>query len=371
LYRIHDYQTFTLGYQPPDVVNNGDILTDLFASTLPWTIALHPKQTFAKALHFVQETLNQLQQKQSYLTDVCYRYPSLQEKVGMHPWPCVVRFATDETVPVLAEDHPFILTLYSQQTRYQLTIRWPQSQVVEGKALLARMHGHIEQLCQAVLVNPQQTLAYLDVLTPTEKAQLLDWGQGSEPKDAPYLKQTIAQLFAEQVAQTPEATALLYQGEHISYAALNHFANQLAHDLQTQGLTPQTAVGIYLHRCPQAIVAMLAIVKLGAYYVPIDPDYPVQRVKFMLADAEIKIVLTRTELQEKIKAIALPLETIAWVVVDKHMMVADTAIADIIYPGNAEDIAYLIYTSGTTGQPKGVLVPHRGISRLVKGRECR
>ncbi|ABA24430.1 Amino acid adenylation [Trichormus variabilis ATCC 29413] len=174
--------------------------------------------------------------------------------------------------------------------------------------------------------------------------------------------QCIHQLFEEQVERTPDAVAVVFGKQHLTYQQLNHRANQLAQYLRTLGIGAEMLVGICLERSPEMIIGLLAILKAGGAYVPLDAGYPQERLAFMLVDTQIPVLLTQKELVKKLpnhEARVICLDT-DWEIINQHTPENQNI---SITPDN---LAYVMYTSGSTGQPKGVSVVHRGVVRLVK-----
>ena len=169
---------------------------------------------------------------------------------------------------------------------------------------------------------------------------------------------SIPELFAAQVARTPEAVAVTFQGHSMTYRELDDAANRLAHFLVGQGVGPGQCVGLLLERSAQAIVAILAVLKTGAAYLPIDPGLPDARIAFTLADAAPMVAITTADLQSRLDVYDLLL-----IDVDEPRIAAQPGTA--LPAPAAEHIAYLIYTSGTTGVPKGVAVSHQNVTQLL------
>lgn len=217
---------------------------------------------------------------------------------------------------------------------------------------------HFLQLVDAFLRDQRQSIDAPCLLSAEEKKLLLVTLNETEASRAPA---TIVQLFESQVEGTPEAVAVEFEGNRLSYRELNERANQLAHYLRGMGVRPDTLVGVAMERSLEMVVALYGILKAGGAYVPIDPEYPRERVAFMLQDANVAVLLTQGRL-----AGLLPSHNGRVVCVDGEW--ERIACQDVANPaGKAEPnhLAYMIYTSGSTGRPKGAMNTHRGISNRL------
>ncbi|MCG8616548.1 MAG: amino acid adenylation domain-containing protein [Desulfobacterales bacterium] len=231
---------------------------------------------------------------------------------------------------------------------------------------IARMAGHFQALLKGLLSNPDQPIARTPMLGREEHRQLLSWGTPAvpAPDTAPDTVRTIIHRFEHQAARTPGRVALICDGPHkgqMTYGQLNRSANRLARHLKNTGIRKTALVGICLERSPELLVGLLAVLKSGAAYVPIDPETPPARLKFILKDSGVSLLLSQTHLQN---GIHFP---------EKQVMCLDR-IGDTIKelspenPGNdisPDQPAYAIYTSGSTGKPKGVMIPHRALYNLM------
>ncbi|WP_328359235.1 amino acid adenylation domain-containing protein [Mycobacterium sp. NBC_00419] len=216
----------------------------------------------------------------------------------------------------------------------------------------------LERVLVAMTADPARRLSSIDVRDSEEIARLDDWGNRralAAPVDRPV---SIADLFDAQVAQTPDAMAVSGEGAALSYSELDAAATRLAHVLVDRGVGPGQRVALLLPRTVQAVVAMVAVVKTGATYVPIDPAVPAARMNFVLDDSAPIAAVTITELTDRLAG--------------RDLSVVDLDVVDTTSTGAAalpgprpDDIAYIIYTSGTTGTPKGVAIPHRNVTRLL------
>ncbi|HEY9809671.1 MAG TPA: amino acid adenylation domain-containing protein [Halomicronema sp.] len=226
-------------------------------------------------------------------------------------------------------------------------------------ATIKRMCGHFQVLLEAIVANPQQPVSQLPLLTERERHQLLvEWNDTAAyyPHD-----KCIHQLFEEQVERTPDAIAVVFKSEKLTYCQLNNRANQLAHYLQKLGVGPEVLVGICVERSFEMIVGLLGILKAGGAYVPIDPTYPSERIAYMLKDTQLPVLLTQKKLVASLpehqgQIICLDSD---WEKISKQ---SELSPISRVQPTN---LAYIIYTSGSTGKPKGVQVCHRGLCNLA------
>ena len=220
---------------------------------------------------------------------------------------------------------------------------------------VARMIGHFQTLLEGAVSDPDRRLSELPLLTLAERRQLLfEWND----TDADYPRELCAhQLFEAQVQKTPDSPALVFEGDTLSYRQLNEHANQLAHYLRRRGAGPESLVAIYAERSFEMVAAILAVLKAGAAYVPLDPSYPEEMTAFMLEDAQASLLLTQQRLLPRLphpRAGTICLDT-EWNQIARENATNPENLA------TPDNLAYLIYTSGSTGKPKGAMIPHRGL----------
>ncbi|MCB0210183.1 MAG: amino acid adenylation domain-containing protein, partial [Anaerolineae bacterium] len=235
------------------------------------------------------------------------------------------------------------------------------------EATIKRLIGHYQTLLAGMIGDPQQTVYELPLLTEAEHHQLLVEWNGRQTKFPHPQDQCIHQLFERQVEQTPEALAVVFEGETtgrkaLTYRQLNQRANQLAHYLQAAGVGPGSRVGLCLERSLEMVIGLLGTLKAGAAYIPLDPAYPENRLKLMIDDSQLAVLLTQSQV------VTPTLPPSVQVIRLDHSEANPQA-----YPNHnptsgvsGDDWIYVIYTSGSTGQPKGAGVYHRGFTNLVQ-----
>ncbi|QLE48410.1 amino acid adenylation domain-containing protein [Nostoc sp. C057] len=262
---------------------------------------------------------------------------------------------TVSDLPIESAIAKFDLTLSMENTSTGLVGGWEYNIDLFDSNTIERITGHFVTLLEAIVANPQERISQLSMLTASEQQQLLvEWNDTSV--DYPQDK-CIHQLFEEQVERTPDAVAVVFENQQLTYHELNCRANQLAHYLQSLGVSADVLVGICVERSLEMVVGLLGILKAGGAYVPLDPEYPQDRLSFMLADAQVSVLLTQQHLVEK-----LPEHQARVVHLDKDWVaIAKSSQENPIAQVQASNIAYVIFTSGSTGQPKGVILSHSNL----------
>ncbi len=243
----------------------------------------------------------------------------------------------------------------------QLTFRLKFERQRFDLDIVTRLLRHLQTLLTSIAANPSQPIADLPLLSQAEQQQIHRWNQTQT--DCPQI--CLHQLLEAQFRLVPDAVAVVFEQQYLTYAQLNSRANQLARYLQSSGVQPEAPVGIYLDRSLDLAIAILAVLKAGATYVPLDPSYPVERLKFMLSDAQIQQVLSHSSLDPAIASDAqAPVEMIALDCLWGE--ISNWPSSNLDLPVLLDQSAYILYTSGSTGRPKGVINSHRGlVNRLI------
>nr|WP_257791069.1 non-ribosomal peptide synthetase [Paenibacillus polymyxa] len=265
---------------------------------------------------------------------------------------------------------PFTISnvVATEQTNYDLNvavmpgegikIRFMYNTLCFDRKGIERLYGHFTRLLEQISLNPNVRVEELELVTAAEKQQIT--AAFNDTACAFPSKQTIHQLFEDQVECTPDQVALVFGNQSLTYRELNERANSLARMLQAQGVGPDKLVGLMVQRSVEMIVGLLAVLKAGGAYVPIDPEFPSSRIEYMLEDSEAAVLLTRRELAEEhhCHANTLFLE-------DAALYQGESSNLETI--ARSEHLAYVIYTSGSTGNPKGVMLQHRSVLNFITG----
>jgi surfactin family lipopeptide synthetase A len=253
----------------------------------------------------------------------------------------------------------FDLTLQMEETPQGLTGELIYNRDLFDRDTIARMSEHFQILLAGIMANPHQKIDRLPLISAAEQQQLtVDWNRThvDYPQD-----RCIHELFVDQVKRTPDAIAVQFEDRQLTYQELDDRSNQLAQYLTTLGVKPEVLVGICVERSIEMIVGLLGILKAGGAYVPLDPAYPADRLSFMLADAEVGVLLTQAKLLPDLPDYNPPIVCLDadWETIDRQ---PTTPVNSGVKP---QHLAYVIYTSGSTGKPKGVLVAHQGLCNLA------
>jgi amino acid adenylation domain-containing protein/thioester reductase-like protein len=355
----------TVSGRPPAVAGV-ESMVGLFINTLPVRVRCAPGTSFA-------QVLTTLQKRQGALLDHHHcSLSAIQRATGLKKlFDTVVVFQSYPVDRAKAADaattagiaitglRPFAgthypLTLMARTDPYLgLSLQYQPSAL--DRATADHIAARLPDVLRLVLTAPDTLVALVDVLAPADRDHFL---RGLHDTAAPAPSATLPQLFERQAAATPDATALVCDGAALSYAEVNTRANRLARELAARGAGPQTMVAISLPRSPDLIVALLAVLKAGAAYLPIDPKYPSTRLDFILSDAVPALILTDTATTGVLPETTVPILHLDDLDVS-HRPGDDQATTDRPDP---RALAYVMYTSGSTGTPKGVLLDHATIT---------
>lgn len=263
----------------------------------------------------------------------------------------------------------FDLTLFMLEEEEQFSGAWEYNTDLFDRSTIERMMAHFVTLLRGIVTDPDEKTTRLPLLTEAERYQLLvAWNDTAVPvPDC-----CIHQLFEAQADRTPQATAVRFGDQTLTYAQLDNKANQLAHYLQDLGVHAESLVGVCLNRSPELVIALLGVLKAGGAYVPLDPTYPAERLAFMIEDAHPAAILADGQAARSSLGGVVESSLSRVVELSNHhtARLPDTQTTNLSdypttrlpdYQTNPDSLAYIIYTSGSTGQPKGAMLTHRGV----------
>jgi amino acid adenylation domain-containing protein len=256
----------------------------------------------------------------------------------------------------------FDIEVSATEAEEGLWLNWNFAVSLFEASSIRRMADGLALLLEGVLADPGVRVADLPILSATDRSLLASW----EKNDATYPADLCIQtIFENRVERAPEATAVILGGDHLTYGELNERANRVAHALLARGVKPDQLVGISVERSFDMIVAALAVLKAGAAYVPFDASYPDDRLRDMLEDSGVGVVLTHGRMLERGLV-----DAGCCIALDDDALFVSCPVTNPVVSGLTPDhLAYVVYTSGSTGRPKGVAVVHRGVTRLIDNPE--
>lgn len=316
-----------------------------------------PEYSFSRMAHELEARVSAIRQHQEIPLASLAKRLSLPVTPGRAPV-CDVRFQWNSEAEGTPDDGPFDLILSIREEGDGIAPSFRCRKDLFGSSLIRRMCRHFQQLVQSIVLHVESPIASLDMLSADERALLLGHYAGSS---AAYPKLTLHELFTEQAAQRPDAEALVFGADRLTYQQLDLRSNQVARFLRRLGIQHEERIGIFMDRSANMVVSMLGILKAGGTYVPIDPDYPAERLKFIADDTQVRCVFTEKTVHAKFRGTA-PLVYLD--APDSAVFTCSSQpVPNISGPGS---IAVAIYTSGSTGKPKAACLPHRGAIRTVR-----
>ena len=346
-------------------------LIGLFVNTLVLRVRLSPKDTFRAFVRKVRDATLETHAHQNLpferLVDALQplrdlsRNPLFQIMLALENMPSPkLEFAGLQVVPLKIDNRTskFDLTLLLEPRDAGLHGSWEYNTDLYRADTIERFTAHYLHLLHQLPADPDRLISAVSLLSDEERRTVLyEWNDTAHAIPAA----SLPELFAAQAADRPDAIAVVFEDTQLSYGELEARANQLAHYLRALGVGPEVIVGLCLERSLEMIIGLLAILKAGGAYLPLDPDYPRERLSFMLADARAPVLITQSALLDQLAAhgvCIVELDT-NWPAVARQ---PTTVPRNDLHPYNT---AYIIYTSGSTGTPKGVAVSHSGIPNLA------
>lgn len=321
---------------------------------VPVVSRLEPKQSAKELIVEVKKNLTEVYLHQAFPLHHLFDELGVIDLAEHPPWTRLVVSLDSIHDPAFVESQVADLTIMFAKDQERLQARVVYNPTLYAEASLKIYFTHFVQILRSILSNSAVSITNISLVVDSEKQALLSRLKG---ETVAYPNKTIHELFEEQVQRTPDQVALVFGKESLTYQELNERANQLAHTLKAQGLRSEQLVAIMLDRSLDMIVGILGTLKAGGAYVPIDPEYPNERIHYILADSRAEILLTQQSLQHQVnfagKLFCLD-----------DAEIYDKTLTNIKTNTTPSHLAYVIYTSGTTGKPKGVMVEHRGMANL-------
>lgn len=354
----------------PAALKGVEKMVGLFINTLPVTVSIDPDRALIPWLQDRQQQLLAIREHEATPLSNIQKWSDFPPRTPL--FESIVAFENLTAAPAPELDFKINNTQYIEQSNYPLALLvFPQSDPETGPnqrldlrllynadrfedSILTQLLTHLEQLLTAFVANPQVKLAHLPRLTPAEQTQLSAQPQTDYPRN-----QCIHQLIEAQVIKTPDQLAVCFEDESLTYTELNQRANQLAHLIRHKLRHPQR-IALCLDRSVNMIVSILAVLKAGAAYVPLDPTYPQSRLAYCLQDTGPDLLITQ-------RSVSLPDTDVPCLYIDEEN-IESQATTNPESTAAPQDLAYIIYTSGSTGQPKGVMVSHRNLVHSTTAR---
>jgi amino acid adenylation domain-containing protein/thioester reductase-like protein len=346
---------------------NNMIKKAFFSSFIPFPLSFDNTMSFYAVIESIQKTRCVIEKKEPFQTDVFYRYPELnQVEHQKYPLAFCISTTNQYTETIEKNEASILLVLYPEINKVTWFIK---NNLIDKEPNLVtfikdstRYLSHLFNTLPSTLNSPISKLPVMDDKDMSKIINTWNSTTSNYPKN-----DTIIQLFEEQVRRTPNNTAVIYGTKSLSYSELNQKANQLARYLRKKGLAPNALAAICTTQELHLIIGILAILKTGAAYIPVDASYPKQHIHCVLEDSRPTLFLASPHLNERIKQECANLNIpilLFDTLVDKMEHESKENLQQVNI--SAKSRAYVIYTSGTTGKPKGVMVPHQGVNRLVK-----
>ncbi|MCG1042707.1 non-ribosomal peptide synthase/polyketide synthase [Mycetohabitans sp. B8] len=362
LARLTEQAQYQIGWRVSEMNDKPEMLADL-SPVVPMEIAVDLDQPFAPVCHAIEAEYARLEQHHTFLRDLVVRHPTLRSLSALraaYPWQVAVSVLSDEASSQLAPATQASGALLTLQVKSDGAFRWVYDTHRMDARRVQCISEHLQALCDAASNNVETPVCKLNLLPPAERETLINtWNATAAPYPA---HQCLHQVFEEQVRRTPDAIALVYEDQALSYTKLNAQANRLAHRLIELGVQPDTRVALCVTRSPAMVVGLLAILKAGGAYVPLDPAYPSERLTHSLTDSAPELVLADTAGQAALGQAALASRTVLDPNVLPERATTNPHVPELL----SSHLAYVIYTSGSTGTPKGVMVEHRSVVNLVQ-----
>lgn len=352
LYRLNNYCNMSIEFTNPELKDFSSDSKGFFSNYVPLTTQFDPAATFMEALTSVSNDDTRRSENKTYAKDCVIRYPELKSCVS--DIEVSISFFDSETISY-SRNRKLNIYISDDCSHFYVHNNTNYKVQAESYAFFTNMHEHFLTLLADIVSHPNKKLFELLIIGSEERDDLLvTWNNTYSNYD---YEKPLQYYFEEQVSKTPNKPAVVFEDKTISYKELNQKANQLAHYLRAQGVKRNHLVGISLNRSLEMVVCILGILKSGAAYLPLDPNYPDDRIAYMLADSKSNLLIIDNESTKKqphgYLGTVIEISSVLSLI---HLSTENPQINN-----EPSDLAYVIYTSGTTGKPKGVAIPQRAL----------
>lgn len=352
LRRMADSESFDIGLEVNAAEANNQIINKLIAKRVPLNLSIDSQQNIRTLMSSLTRHLDSITDKGSYALDLIPRTQNLTTQ----GFPIAIERLNSFEEGSDGYSDTLLLSIQNNSTNYQWKYNSDSISPENAEKIIEKFGFFL----QNALTNLDTPLAKIYLISEEEmKTILFGWNQTEKSFEHDHC---IHQLFEAQASMRPDAVALAYRDQEISYAELNTKANQIASKLITLGAKPDSLIGIFIERSIEMMIGLLAIQKSGAAYVPLDPAYPRDRIALMITDSEASILLTHSKLKNE-----LPANKATVVFIDQEIRQTEINTQNINTEVSPDNLAYVIYTSGSTGTPKGVMVEHRNAINFMAG----
>ena len=351
--RINREEAIDIGFTRGDTLHHRGLADAFFSSQVPLRASSLSSVTVRGHLASFQRQMSEIEERGTFTLDIGVRRPHLQNVMqtdGHTLFPvsvCCVETAEQSQLPLGTH----LAMLITQDKRYS----WAYDADAFDSTFIECMLSSFLSFMTELLTNSSSTICGIPLLSESEHRQIVvgfnDTGTDFE-QDA-----CIHDLIAAQMAKTPDAISLVCDDDRVSYEELNERSSRMAYHLQRCGVGPDVPVGVYMERSVEMVVAILGVLRAGGCYVPLDPGYPMDRISFIIEDAQLPLLLTQERFVKRFSD-----DNVSFVCVDSEWeTIAGGGQGELIDVSGPDNIAHIIYTSGSTGEPKGVMSLHRGL----------
>ena len=358
--RISGNTRFDVGFSAASVRQASSGFEAFFADYVPLRAVINPQDSLANVVNSLTEQLVKTRDRKTYIRDLAARYPDLsgiQSASGVPAYPVII----EQTDAFSSYEAPAGTELALLVSPDGSAVNWVYQTPLLDANSIAAMQQQFSTFLNAAMTTSDRAFADTLLLTDAEYQQVINEWNATDTDYPAHM--TIHHLFEQQVQERPDAVAVVFEDQQLTYKQLNNAANCVAHYLMRLGIQPDNRVGIYMERSLDLMVGLMGILKAGAAYLPLDPTYPDDRIAFMIEDAQVPVILTQAHMIDR-----MPQHQATVVALDRDWArIAEEVDSNPDSGVQSHNLSYLIYTSGSTGLPKGVMIEHRNVINFFVG----